>query len=203
MLQVSKSRIGVVRARHETFARIIRLEPLIHLHLQPHGQPVAGVGQRDDLDQLGQHLVVHALLARRGDVGVDAVLAVVGDADREIDVLLGQGIEPALLDHHLLHVAPEALEHRRMHRQRAPDVVDVVGVAGLADVVEHLARLGLRALVVLQLDQCHGFASSVGCAGNLTTARRAAAIGQLAPVQPPHNGGLFLNPRLSIARTRL
>ena len=67
-------------------------------------------------------------------MGCNAISAVVGDAYRHIDQLLGQGIQGPIA-HHLLDVAPDALQVIRVMCQNLPKIIHPVRLAGGHDVV--------------------------------------------------------------------
>src|SRR5712691_12356370 len=68
-------------------------EPLVYRNAIPVGQPIGLICHADDGDQLAQHLLTHAEALRRRAVRGGAVDAAIADADREVDQLLGQGVE--------------------------------------------------------------------------------------------------------------
>src|SRR5712664_1905455 len=65
-----------------------KLELLVDLDLIPGDQLVGFVGHTNDRLQLVEHRVGHPLLARRRRMRGDAVRAIVGDADRDVQQLL-------------------------------------------------------------------------------------------------------------------
>jgi hypothetical protein len=69
-------------------------------------------------------------------VGVDAVAAVIGDGDGDVDELFDEGVEYAGSDHDLLDAGPGAFEEFGLVGEGPPEVVDEVGFSGTADVVE-------------------------------------------------------------------
>ena len=73
-------------------------------------------------------------------MGVDAVVAAVGDGNGDVEHLLGLGIEHSRT-HHLLDALPRALERNRIVGERAPEVVDELGFADGADLVKDGPRL--------------------------------------------------------------
>jgi hypothetical protein len=81
-------------------------------------------------------LVGEALGAGCRGVGVDAVAAAVGDGDRDVDQLFGEGIKSAGFDHDLLDAGPCAFEEVGLVGEGSPEVVDEVGSSGGADIVE-------------------------------------------------------------------
>jgi hypothetical protein len=87
-------------------------------------------------------------------VGVDAVGAAVGDADRNVDHFLVQRVQGAG-SHHLLHAAPSALQQIGLNRQRFPEVGDPVSLARLHDVVIHVANFGACLPVFDEFDGRH------------------------------------------------
>ena len=130
---------------------MLRLEALVRFHLQPDRQTITGVRERDDFGQLRKHFVIEPVLAGGEGMRVDAVITVVVDTDREVDQLLGKWIQPGRLHHDFPHLAPEALQHRRIRGECAPDVVDVIGIARLHDVVEHRPYFGGCLVIIHQL----------------------------------------------------
>ncbi len=81
-------------------------------------------------------LIGEALGSGCGGVGVDAIAAVVGGGDGDVDQFFGEGIEGAGLDHDLLHTGPCAFEQGWLIGEGPPEVIYEIGFAGGADVVE-------------------------------------------------------------------
>jgi hypothetical protein len=100
------------------------------------GDGVGLGGHGDDREEFGVLLVGEAFGSGRGCVGVDAVAAVVGDGDSDVDEFFGERIERAGFDHDLLDAGPDALEEFGMVGEGSPEVVDEVGFSGGSDVVE-------------------------------------------------------------------
>ncbi len=130
-------------------------EPLVHRHLIGVGQRVGLAGHAHHREQLAPHRLAHAGPARDRGVGSDAVVAAVGRADREVDHLLGEGVEGAR-DHDLLDGLPGAAKRRRVVGERLPEVVDPVRLAGDHDVVVDRAHLGAGRPVLDQSGDRHG-----------------------------------------------
>src|SRR5712691_12310451 len=117
-----------------------RPEPLVDFHLVPARQAIGLIRHPDYCHQLGELLIGHAGLARRGGVGGDAVAALVAGADSDVHHLLGQRVERARR-HHLFHGFPCAPQRYRIVRQSLPEIVDPICVASGHDVVINRAHV--------------------------------------------------------------
>ncbi len=76
----------------------------------------------------------------------DAVVAVVGDADGDVDEFFGEGIERAGR-HDVLETFPGAFEQCGIVSDGLPEIIDPVDFAGGHDVVVNGADFGSRVLV--------------------------------------------------------
>ena len=85
-----------------------RLELLVYFDLVTVGQAIVGIGQADHRHHLVEHLVGHALLARRNRVRRDAVRTAVSEAYRQVDQLLHHRVERSGR-HQLLGILPGSL----------------------------------------------------------------------------------------------
>jgi hypothetical protein len=85
----------------------------------------------------------------------DAVVALIGDRDGEINQFLGERIELARRERRL-HLGGERLHHRGMPRHCLPDIVDVgrIDAAPGRDALDH--RLGARTHVLVLGQSRHG-----------------------------------------------
>src|ERR1700688_901069 len=70
-----------------------RLELLVDLDLVAGHQLVGFVGHSNDRLQLVKHGVGHAFFSRRRGVRSDAVAAIVGDADRDVQQFFGERVQ--------------------------------------------------------------------------------------------------------------
>ena len=108
----------------------------IDRYLESGGEGV-GLGRHtDDSEEFGVLLFRETLCPGRGSVGLDAVAAVVGDGDGDVDQFLGERIEGAGFDHDLLDAGPGSLEEFGLVGESAPEVIDEIGFSGGANVVE-------------------------------------------------------------------
>src|SRR5580692_1245191 len=82
-----------------------RLETLVDFHLVAAGQAIGLIGHPHHGHQLGEHSVAHSGLARAGGVRGDAIPALISRAYREVNHLLGDGVERARR-HDLLDALP-------------------------------------------------------------------------------------------------
>lgn len=101
------------------------------------------VGAAEDVhhrDDLADGHVVQPEPLHGGAVGVDSVLAVVGDRDRQGDDLLGQQVELARF-HNCLKLLPGGLQVVRVDRQRLPEVGHEVDLLGGHDVLVNRLHL--------------------------------------------------------------
>src|SRR5262245_17322320 len=131
------------------------LEDRVDLDLVAVGQAVRLVGHAHDGHELAQHLVRHAVPPCRDGVRGDAVVAAVRGAHREVEHLLGEGVENARR-HHRFEGLPGAAQGRRVDGDRLPEVGDEVGLSRGHDVVVDGAHLGGRVSVLDELLAGHG-----------------------------------------------
>jgi len=87
-------------------------------------------------------------------MGGDAILAIVGDADGDVEEFLGQRIESAWR-HDGLQILPGALEQCGIVGDGFPEIVDVIGLAGSHDVVVNGFDGGAGILVLDQSERRH------------------------------------------------
>ncbi len=127
-----------------------RLELLVDFHLITGDEFVGLIGYADDGLELLEHGGGHAFAESGSRVRGDAVVAVVGDADRDVDQFLGEGIEGAGR-HDVLQAFPGAFEQRGIVGDGLPEIVDPIDLAGGHDVVVDGADFWGRVLV---LDEC-------------------------------------------------
>src|SRR5262249_48048243 len=93
-------------------------------------------------------------LAGGSSVGRDAVIALVGNADRYINQLLHQRIERSR-GHNLLGVFPGALQAGWIVGQRHPEIRDLINFARGLDVVVHGAHFGAGFFVFDETESRH------------------------------------------------
>jgi Acetyl co-enzyme A carboxylase carboxyltransferase alpha subunit len=117
---------------------------------------VIGLGrQRDDGQQLRMLCVRHALGLGRRRMRVNAIAARVGDRDRDVDHLLGQGVQQRVSGHDRLDIRPGRFKQRRIERKRSPHVVDVLGLASGAYVGEDGLDARIRRGALRKCNGCH------------------------------------------------
>jgi hypothetical protein len=111
-----------------------RLEAVVDGHLIAGNELVGLVGHADHLLEFLEHFRRHAFAESRGGVRSDAVVAVVGDADGDVEQFLGERVESAG-SHDGLEAFPGALQKNRIVGDGFPEIVDVIGFARGHDVV--------------------------------------------------------------------
>src|SRR5215469_12441131 len=84
----------------------------------------------------------------------NAVAALIGDADRDVDHFFGQRIERTG-SHDLLDVLPGAFQSGWVVGQSLPEIIDPVGLAGDHDVIVYLAYFGRGVLVLDEAESGH------------------------------------------------
>ncbi len=109
-------------------------EPVVNRHAVANGQAIGLVGQTDNGQQFTELLLCHALGFGTRSVGGNAVATIVGDAHGHVDEFLGERIQRAVA-HHLLDVAPDALQGLGVMRQDFPEIVYPVRLAAGHDFV--------------------------------------------------------------------
>jgi hypothetical protein len=100
------------------------------------GESIGLGGHGDDGEEFGVLLVGEAFGACGSSVGVDAVAAIVGNGDGDVDELFGKRVEGAGFDHDLLDALPGSFEKIRLIGEGSPEVIDEVGFSGDTDVRE-------------------------------------------------------------------
>src|SRR5580692_4706582 len=118
-------------------------ELLVNFHLIAGDELVGLVRHADDRLQLLKHGVGHTFFESGGGVRGDAVVATIGDADGDIEELLGEGVERSGA-HDLLDAFPGALQYGRIVRDGLPEIIDPVGLARGHDVVVDSANFRAR-----------------------------------------------------------
>ena len=132
-----------------------RLEAGVDGDLIAGDELVSFVGHADDLLEFLKHFRGHAFAEGRGGVGVNAILAVVGDTDSDVEEFLGEGIEGAG-SHDGLEVFPGALKERGIVGDGLPEIVDVIGFARGHYVVVNGSDGGVGVLVFDEAEGGHG-----------------------------------------------
>jgi len=133
-----------------------RGKALVDFDLIAGDELVGFVGHADDGLKFLEHGVGHALAKGGSGVGSDAVVAVVGDTDGDVEKFLGERIERAGR-HDLLDAFPSALEKRRVMSDGLPKIVDPVGFTGGHDVVVDGADFGACVFVFDEAEGGHEF----------------------------------------------
>jgi hypothetical protein len=111
-----------------------RLEAGVDGNLIAGDELVGLVGHADDGLEFLEHFGSHAFAEGGGGMRVNAVLAIIGNADSDVEEFLGERIESAG-SHDGFEIFPGALEESRVVSDGFPEIVDVVGFAGSQDVV--------------------------------------------------------------------
>src|SRR5215469_14722647 len=112
------------------------LEARVDHYLVASDQLVRFVRHPDYLLELLEHRRRHPLAERGRGMGGDAVLAIVGDADGNVEQLLRECVKRAG-SHDGFQIFPGAFEENGIVSDRFPEIVDVVGLASRHDVVVH------------------------------------------------------------------
>jgi hypothetical protein len=131
-------------------------ELLVDFHLIAGDELIGFVRHADDRLQLLEHSVGHAFFEGGGGVRSDAVVAIVGDADGDVEQLLGEGIERSG-PHDLLDAFPGALQCGGVVRDGFPEIVDPIGLARGHDVVIDGAYLRARVCIFNESKCGHEF----------------------------------------------
>jgi hypothetical protein len=130
------------------------MESLVDFDLVAGDELVGFVGHADDGLEFLEHGVGHTLGKGGSGVGSDAVVAIVGDADGDVEQFLGEGIERAR-SHDLLDAFPSAFEQRGIVGDGLPEIIDPVGLACGHDVVVDGADLRVGILVFDETEGGH------------------------------------------------
>ena len=104
--------------------------------LQACHQSVRLRGHAHDCEKVGVLRVGHPLRAGRRGVRMDAIGAVVGDRNGDVDQFPSQGIKRSGRAHDRFHGVPGAFENLGLVGQTAPEIVDEVRLPGRPDIVE-------------------------------------------------------------------
>ena len=137
-------------------ARQWRREAFVDFDLIAGDELVGFVGHADDGLEFLEHGVGHALAEGRSGMRGDAVVAVVGDADGDVEKFLGERIERAGR-HDLLDAFPGALEKCGVVGDCFPEIIDPIGLAGGHDVVVDSADFRAGVFVFDQAEGGHDF----------------------------------------------
>ncbi len=100
------------------------------------GKSIGLIGEADNGHEVGKHLGRHPGLLGGGRVGSGAVLAAVGDADRDVNHFLYDSGQCGRHGHRLLDLGPGLAEQGRVVGEGEPEVINNVGLAGGLDVVK-------------------------------------------------------------------
>jgi hypothetical protein len=111
-----------------------RQEAGVHGDLVAGNESVGFIGHADDLLELFKHFRGHAFAEGGSGMGVNAVLAIIGDADGDVEELFGERIERAGI-HDGFQIFPGALQKNGVVGNGFPKIVDVVRFARGHDVV--------------------------------------------------------------------
>ena len=122
------------------------MKALIQFDLISGDEFIGGVGHADDGLELFEHGVGHAFSEGGGGVGGNAVVAIVGDADGDVDEFFGEGVYGAG-SHDGFEALPGALQKSGVMGDGLPEIIDPIGFAGGHDVVVDGANFGSGVLV--------------------------------------------------------
>ena len=111
-----------------------RLKALVNGDLVTGNEFVGFVGHADDLLKFLEHIWSHTLTEGRSGVGIDAVLAIVGDAYGDVNEFLGEWVNSART-HDGFQIVPSASQQRWIVSDGFPEIIDVIGFACGHDVV--------------------------------------------------------------------
>jgi hypothetical protein len=100
------------------------------------GESIGLGGHGDDGEEFGVLLVCEAFGACGSSVGVDAVAAIVGNGDGDVDELSSERVEGAGFDHDLLDALPSSFEKVGLIGEGPPEVIDEVGFSSGTNVGE-------------------------------------------------------------------
>jgi|HubBroStandDraft_2_1064218.scaffolds.fasta_scaffold29752_6 hypothetical protein len=137
-----------------------RLETVVDRNLIAGNEFVGFVGHADDLLEFFEDFGSHAFGKGGGGVGSDAVVAIVGDADGDVEEFLGEWIDCAG-SHNGFEGFPGALEEDGIVSDGAPEIVDVVGFASGHDVVVDGFHFGAGVLVIDETKSGHENSPSI------------------------------------------
>ena len=104
------------------------LETLVDFDLIAGNELVGFIGHADDGLQFLEHGVGHSFAEGGSGVRSDAVVAVVGHADGDVNQFFGERVERAGR-HNLLDALPGALKQSGIVRDGLPEIVDPIGFA--------------------------------------------------------------------------
>ena len=144
---------GSVSGSARTIQR--RAELLVDFDLVAGDEFVGFVSHADDGLQLREHRVGHALFEGGGGVRRDAVVAIVGDADGDVEEFLGERIEGARA-HDLFDAFPGALESGGIVGDGLPEIIDPICLACGHDVVVDSAHFRACVCVLDEAEGRHG-----------------------------------------------
>jgi hypothetical protein len=133
------------------------LEARIDGHLVAGNQFVGFVGHANDLLQFFEHLGGHALTEGGSGVGVDTVLAVIGDTDCDVDEFFRESIECSK-GHGGLQILPSAFQKYGVVGDGLPEIIDVRTRARGHDVVVNGFDLRASVLVFDETKRGHWIA---------------------------------------------
>jgi hypothetical protein len=140
-------------------ARKRRKEALVDFDLVAGDEFVGFVGHADDGLQFLEHGVGHSFAEGGSSVRGDAVVAVVGDADGDVNHFFGERVERAWR-HDLLDAFPGAPEQNGIVRDGFPEIVDPIDLACGHDVIVNGAHFR-RSVVIFDQSECgHGILQS-------------------------------------------
>jgi hypothetical protein len=135
--------------------RWLLLELWVDLYLISRYELVGFVGHPDDGHHFFKHGIGHTFVLRRNGVARNAVSALVGYANGDVDHFFCQRVERAG-SHDLLDRFPSALERSGIVPQRLPEIIDEIGFARSANVVVDGPNFRRRVFVFDEAEGRHG-----------------------------------------------
>src|SRR5580658_3230038 len=133
-----------------------RAELLVNFHLIAGDELVGLVGHSDDGLQLLKHGIGHSFFECGSGVRSNTVVAIVRDADRNVEQLLGERIECSG-PHDLLDAFPGALQRGGVVRDGFPEVIDPIDLPRSHNVIVNRAYLRARVRVFNESKCRHEF----------------------------------------------
>src|ERR1700730_10965437 len=150
---------------------MLRFEAVVNFYLIPCNQAIGFVRHTDYRHQFFELRIGHPFMDCGSGMRSDAIVALVGHGEGNVNDLFGERIERSG-SHNLLYIFPSPLQHHGVMRDCLPEITDPVRLARRHDVVVNGANFSARVSIFDKAKDRHR-ASPIDSDFQATTPNRA------------------------------